>query len=342
MKPILLDYLVCPACQSELDCDVSEQVGEEIVSGSLRCPQCKLTYPITRGIPRFIDPQQGLSPSNPQTANAFGWEWQEFRELHNLKTYQKQFLDWVKPIPPEYFKDKIVLDAGCGMGRWALVCDTLGAGMVLSVDVSEGIEAAYDNTREAPAIHVVQADIYHLPLRRGPQAQIDFAYSIGVLHHLDDPQGGFNALVCHLQTSGSIFAWVYGRENNDWLVNIIDPIRKTITSVMPHFALYLISWLMTLFLHPVLKWVYWPVNQWDGLASLKKLLPYNDYFAWLASFGFRHTHSVVFDHLVAPVAFYIRREEISAWFDEAGLEIIDLTWRNRNSWGVHGRFKAQN
>ena len=340
MKSLLLNYLVCPSCQSELDCDVSEEIDEEIVTGNLHCSQCQTTYPIIRNIPRFVDPQQGLTPSNPRTANAFGWEWQEFSVLHTLETYQEQFLDWVRPIEPDFFKDKVVLDAGCGMGRWALVCDALGAKTVLAIDVSEGIEAAYENTHRASAIHVIQADIYNLPLRRNAQSQIDFAYSIGVLHHLDDPQEGFNALVRHLKSGGSIFAWVYGRENNDWLVNIVDPVRKTFTSIIPQPVLYLISWLIALLLHPILKLVYLPANRSSSLASLKNRLPYNDYFAWLAGFGFRHTHVVIFDHLVAPVAFYIRQEEFSAWFQDAGMEIINITWRNRNSWGAHGRFKV--
>lgn len=340
MKPILLNYLVCPTCQSELACEVSEKIDEEIVSGNLYCSQCKVLYPIVRSIPRFVDPQKGMSPSNPHTASAFGWEWQEFRELHTLETYREQFLDWIKPIPPEYFKDKVVLDAGCGMGRWALVSNLFGAKMVLAVDVSEGIETAHENTLKAPNIHVVQGDIYNLPLRRGQQAQIDFAYSIGVLHHLDDPQDGFNAIIRHLKPDGSLFAWVYGRENNDWLVKIVNPVREAFTSVIPRPALFLISLLITLLVHPILKLIYLPVNTRSSLARLKNVLPYNDYFAWLAGFGFRHTHVVIFDHLVAPVASYIGREEFSAWFDDAGMEIIDLTWRNRNSWRAHGRFKS--
>jgi hypothetical protein len=40
----------------------------------------------------------------------------------------------------------------------------------------------------------------------------------------------------------------------------------------------------------------------------------------------------VFDHLVAPTAFYIRRDEFAAWFARAGLGSPSLSWRNQNSW----------
>lgn len=40
----------------------------------------------------------------------------------------------------------------------------------------------------------------------------------------------------------------------------------------------------------------------------------------------------VFDHLVAPTAFYHRREEIEDWFATAKLAQVEITARNSNSW----------
>jgi hypothetical protein len=95
--------------------------------------------------------------------------------------------------------------------------------------------------------------------------------------------------------------------------------------------------LITVLLQPVLKVIYRPVSTIKALGGLRKILPYYDYLAWLSAYGFRHNHHVVFDHLVAPVAYYISKEEYQAWFDRAQIELIDLTWRNRNSWRGHGR-----
>jgi hypothetical protein len=72
------------------------------------------------------------------------------------------------------------------------------------------------------------------------------------------------------------------------------------------------------------------------VLPVRHLLPYRDYLAWLAQYGFRHTHHVVFDHLVAPTACYLRRAEFAAWFRRAGLEHVRLSWRNRNSWRGYG------
>lgn len=337
MKPRLLQYLACPACQGALYLETATPDEEDVETGRLICRGCDNGYPIVRGVPRFVTAERPLTGDNVGTADAFGWEWQEFSELHDRATYEAQFLDWVRPIQPEFIRGKVVLDAGCGMGRFSMVCSSFGAREVLAVDASSAVEAARENARGAANVHVIQADIHNLPLRRRPHGQIDFAFSIGVLHHLDHPEKGFQDIVRHLKPDGSIFAWVYGRENNGWLVKFVNPVRTTLTARLPRRALYGLSWLLTAGLHPVTRYVYRPVNEDSRLAPLRRILPYNDYFAWLGQFGFRHNHHVIFDHLVAPVAFYLRREEFASWFPNAGLELVDLSWRNRNSWRGHGR-----
>lgn len=338
MKRKLLEFLVCSECQSTLECHVAEEKGGEIETGTLTCVQCNSQYPIHRGIPRFVTGERPLAGQNAATADAFGWEWQEFSELHDLATYEAQFLDWIHPIQADFFQGKVVLDAGCGMGRFSLVSSCFGAETVLAVDASEAVDAARKNAGPFANVHLIQGDIHRLPLRRGEDAQVDFAFSIGVLHHLDDPQAGFNALIRHLRAEGSIFAWVYGRENNGWLVRFVNPIRMALTSRLPRRALYQLSWLITAGLHPLARFIYRPVNRNKTLRLLRRLLVYNDYLAWLGQFGFRHNHHVVFDHLVAPVAFYLRRDEFEHWFQAKGLEILSISWRNQNSWRGHGRF----
>jgi uncharacterized protein YbaR (Trm112 family)/ubiquinone/menaquinone biosynthesis C-methylase UbiE len=337
MKRELLEFLVCPDCQGELSCEVFSEDESGIIAGKLHCPACEQVFPIRDEIPRFITTESPLQGENKKTADAFGWEWQKFSELHDIATYEKQFLDWIHPIQPEFFRDKTVLDAGCGMGRFSLVSSHFGAKNVLAIDASDAVEAARENARDFPNVHVIQADILNLPLRRRQDAQMDFAFSIGVLHHMDNPKAGFTSLAQHLHSNGSIFAWVYGRENNGWLVNVINPLRTRLTSRLPRQLLYRLSWLITLWLHPLVCLVYRPINNYASLKWFRRLLIYNEYLTWLSQFSFHHNHHVVFDHLVAPVAYYLRREEFVEWFKENNLEIIDISWRNRNSWRGHGR-----
>lgn len=54
MKQTLLKHIACRKCQSDFQLTIKEQNGQEIMSGSLNCPKCKTTYPIMKGVPRFI------------------------------------------------------------------------------------------------------------------------------------------------------------------------------------------------------------------------------------------------------------------------------------------------
>ena len=71
--------------------------------------------------------------------------------------------------------------------------------------------------------------------------------------------------------------------------------------------------------------------------ALGPRLFYNDYLAHLAGFGWREQHTIVFDHLVAPTAFYISRPEFDGWWRDVGAQDVDISWYNQNSWRGFGR-----
>ena len=51
-----MDILVCPVCKGKLELSVEEENGEEIVTGSLYCSKCNVSYPIVEGIPNLLPP----------------------------------------------------------------------------------------------------------------------------------------------------------------------------------------------------------------------------------------------------------------------------------------------
>ena len=56
MRIQLMEILVCPICRSDLDLTITEQDGDEIISGSLRCTECQEEYPIEDTIPNMLPP----------------------------------------------------------------------------------------------------------------------------------------------------------------------------------------------------------------------------------------------------------------------------------------------
>jgi uncharacterized protein len=54
MKKTLMDILCCPVCKGTLTLQIEKEEKEEIITGSLSCQKCKVTYPISEGIPDLL------------------------------------------------------------------------------------------------------------------------------------------------------------------------------------------------------------------------------------------------------------------------------------------------
>ena len=327
MKEKLLSYLVCPACNGLLDLSVSRTEDAEIIEGELRCSVCDSSFPITRGIPRFAE-LAAVESDKQATAENFGWQWRHFIDVD--ERYAEQFLGWIAPVTPEFFRDKVVLEGGCGKGRHTQLAAQWGAREVIGIDLSEAVETAFAATRGLPNAHVIQADIYHLPLAR----KFDYAFSVGVLHHLPDPRLGFFSLASKVKSGGHLSAWIYGAENNEWIVRLVNPVREKITSRIDQRALLHLSKVPAAGLFLATKLIYGPLNRRG--STLGQYLFYNDYLSAIAPFGWREQHLIVFDHLVAPTAFYIPRDEFEEWWRELGARDVTITWHNKNSWRGFG------
>jgi SAM-dependent methyltransferase len=328
MKESLLRFLVCPACAGEVELSAAAREGREILTGALQCRNCRARYPIREGVPRFTDPD--ADETQRGTAENFGAQWLEFD--HVERHHRQQFLDWIAPVTPDFIRGKTVIEGGCGKGRHTRAVAEWGAETIVGVDLSDAVEAAWRNTRDLENAHIIQADIYRLPLK----PVFDYAFSVGVLHHLPDPRAGFASLVGRLKPGGAISAWVYGRENNGWIVHLVNPLRERITSRLPMRALYALSYPPAVVLYIVLKLVYAPLAE----TPVSRSLFYGDYLTYISKFPFREIHNIVHDHLTAPVAFYIRREEFAEWFDRADAARVEIHWHNRNSWRGFGFTKT--
>lgn len=333
MKRRLLQYLACPGCDGDIQLtSAARSEGEEILEGELSCVSCATRFAVTRGIPRFVE-LDTIERGKAATAENFGWQWQHFNETD--EHYAQQFLGWIAPVRPELFQGKVVLEGGCGKGRHTQLASTWGAQDVIGVDLSSAVETAFAATRALENAHVVQADIYHLPFRRC----FDYAFSVGVLHHLPDPRAGFRSLAGKVKPGGHLSAWVYGAENNKWITGLVSPLRERLTSRIRPSALLQLSKLPAAMVFTATKLLYGPLNRSSLGKPLAAHLFYNDYLYAISHFGWREQHSIVFDHLNAPTAFYIPRAEFQEWWNDIGAQDVVIGWHNKNSWRGFGKVK---
>jgi SAM-dependent methyltransferase len=201
MKLWLLELLACPECRSGLALNVAKESGGEIESGLLTCEGCSRRYPIVAFIPRFV-PESNY-------ADGFGFQWNRFRQTQ---------LDSHTGIPistDRFFRQsnwsaqelagKKVLDIGCGSGRFAEVALSCGA-KVVALDYSSAVDACRVNLGSNPNLHLLQGDVYALPLRR---ESFDYVYCFGVLQHTPEPEKAFFALPPLLKPGGRLAVDIY-------------------------------------------------------------------------------------------------------------------------------------
>jgi 2-polyprenyl-3-methyl-5-hydroxy-6-metoxy-1,4-benzoquinol methylase len=186
--------LRCLSCGSQLDSDRA---------GGYVCATCKRAYPNVQGIARFVDAQH--------YAASFGFQWHRYQKTQldhdEVRESEQNFL-MKTALRPEELKGKLVLDVGCGMGRFAEVATRWGA-RVVGIDLSAAAEVAAKNLADRDFI-AFQADVFSLPF--APES-FDVIYSVGVLHHTPDCEAAVKTLDKYLKPGGILAVWLYSGYN---------------------------------------------------------------------------------------------------------------------------------
>ncbi|MDP3685609.1 MAG: class I SAM-dependent methyltransferase [bacterium] len=246
------------------------------------------------------------------STDRFGVEWSRYPELR--PAYRTQLLDWITPLVLADFQNKMVLDAGCGMGRNSYWIAEAGARRVVACDLDERTLAAARRTlarfRNA---EVVACSVYALPWRD----LFDVVISIGVIHHLEDPGRAVANLVAATKPGGTILVWVYAHEGNERLLRFLRPLR-TITSRLPTSITHTVAYLCSAPLYVLLR-----------LRQTR-----HPYAQRMHTWTFRHLHAVVFDQLLPRIARYWTNAEARALFAGLPVTSVRTTWVNRNSWSI--------
>jgi 2-polyprenyl-3-methyl-5-hydroxy-6-metoxy-1,4-benzoquinol methylase len=186
--------LRCLTCGSKLESDQAE---------GFLCPACRRAYPNAQGIARFVDAQH--------YAASFGFQWHRYQKTQldhdEVRESEQNFL-MKTALRPEDLNGKLVLDVGCGMGRFAEVATRWGA-RVVGIDLSAAAEVAAKNLADRDFV-AFQADVFALPF--APES-FDVIYSVGVLHHTPDCEAAVKTLDKFLKPGGLLVVWLYSGYN---------------------------------------------------------------------------------------------------------------------------------
>jgi SAM-dependent methyltransferase len=211
----LLPLLRCPDCRGRL---------QEQNDGCV-CVSCERRFPSLGGVPRFVHPLN--------YASSFGFQWRRYSRTQlddvSQRASERNFVSKTG-FTPQDLKGKLVLDVGCGMGRFAEVATRWGA-RVVGIDLSAAAEVAAHNLADRDFV-AFQADVFSLPFALDT---FDYIYSIGVLHHTPNCEQAVKVLPQYLRPGGTMAVWLYSGYNR-WY-RFSDLYRK-ITRRMPAHTLH--------------------------------------------------------------------------------------------------------
>ncbi len=309
----IVERLRCPTCRESVK-DIGDGQGVECSSGH--------RYGMSGG---YLDCSAGspLAGSTERTLASFGFEWNNFDEV---REEDEEFAEvYFRDIDLASLEGQCGLDAGCGKGRYTrFLAEHLDA--VAALDGSSAVEAAARNLARFPAVLVVKSDLRSAPF--APES-FDFISSLGVLHHLDDPQAGFDRLVTYLAPGGRILVYLYSRPEGlgarAAALRLATALR-TVTVRLPHRVLKAVS-------VPIAVLLYYGVVMPGALGDRRAIaalsgLPMGAY----RGKPLRSLTLDTFDRLSAPVEHRFVWTDLAPWFERAGL-VVDAA-RDETGWFV--------
>jgi SAM-dependent methyltransferase len=275
----------------------------------LRC-DCGARYPIVGGVARFVDAEA--------YSGSFGFQWTRFARTQldsaNLTHLSRDTFVEKTGWALDDLRGQCVLDAGCGMGRFAEIAAEAGAD-VHGVDLSRAVDAAAANLGHRPNVRIYQADILNLPFVPG---SFDRIYSIGVLHHTPDTRRAFMALVPLLKPGGHLSVWVYTARLRTTMA--ASELWRGVTSRLPQRLLYYLS-AVAIPLYHVHRI---PLVGWASRVVLPTTMDPRPDWRWAGTFDW-YSPKYQWKHTA---------DEVRQWFAEAGLTDVRVGPFPVSVWGT--------
>jgi ubiquinone/menaquinone biosynthesis C-methylase UbiE len=196
------------------------------------------------------------------TVEGFGDEWERFDQTGmTVSERDEVFAAYFSVFPWESLApDAVGCDIGCGSGRWAQSVAPR-VGHLHCIDPSSAIEVARRNLSEMPNVTLHKAGVDDLPFA---DKSLDFAYSLGVLHHIPDTKAAMASCVRKLKLGAPFLVYLYYAFDNKptWfrLVWKASDLLRRFVSVQPHWLRYIMSQILAVL-------IYFPLARGAGLGA---------------------------------------------------------------------------
>ena len=257
------------------------------------------------------------------TVAGFGDEWARFNQDGLSHEAREQIFEdyfsifpWAA-LPP----DAVGADVGCGSGRWAAVVAPRVEQLLLLDASDDALAVARKNLADAPNVLFEQASVGSLPLEDGI---LDFAYSLGVLHHVPDTASAIRSISEKLKPGAPFLVYLYySFDNRSTLYRVIwrasDVVRR-IVSHMPFGLRYWVSQSLAIVL-------YWPLARTALLLDWFGICPSGWPLAYYKDKPIYVLRTDALDRFGTRLEQRFSRAEIRTMLEEAGF--VDIRFSDK-------------
>jgi ubiquinone/menaquinone biosynthesis C-methylase UbiE len=265
-------------------------------------------FPILKGIPRIFP-----KTYDSRTKDSFTAEWKELEDSDASwgRAIDDQVDNFIELFGVESvdLRNKWVLDVGCGRGNISAAVSSRTGCRMVGLDITDAPERAVSN-QSAHYCDFVQADATFPPFRSDV---FDFIHASGSLHHTPDPKATFVALSRCLASGGCFGFLVYTDRDQKTLRHRTRKLVKRGVCRMPaNLQKVAVGSIATFTLS----------KQFIRVRILRK----PEEVPFVARH--RHHRMMARDMYTVPYDFHYVAEDLEQWFEEAGLEVIEIRYVN--------------
>ena len=272
---------------------------------------------------------------DPATVEHFGREWSHFDQTEaSVTELAATFEQYFSVFPwASLSGDAVGFDFGCGSGRWAAFVAPR-VGQLHCVDASDSaLAVARRNLARLSNCRFHLATPDTLPF---PDSSMDFGYSLGVLHHLPDPEEGLRACIRRLKPGAPFLLYMYYRfdDRPAWFRALwrVSDVARRLISRLPHRARLAVS-------GGIAAVAYWPLARVAAVLDRQGV----DVSALPLSFyrnrSFYTMRNDALDRFGTRLEHRYTAEEIGFMMTAAGLTDIEFS-RGEPYWCAMGRRRS--
>jgi SAM-dependent methyltransferase len=262
-----------------------------------------------------------ITSSKNETIKDFGEQWLRYRNNEGYYGSLELFSDILTPfLVPDDIRGCKVAEIGSGTGRIVNMLLEAGAENIIALEPSEAFDVLSLNIKQPERVKCLKITGDQLP----PYGNLDYVFSIGVLHHIEDPTPVVKAAYKALRPGGRLFVWIYGKEGNALYLMLLNLLR-ILTKHLSHFMLVV-----------MVEIIYWPLVLYIKLCHIFPLPMRGYLLSVFKKMSPDKRRLIIYDQLNPSYAKYYTRFEAEKLLLEGKFEDVFVHRRHGYSWTVIG------